>query len=164
MIQREEDIYKNVPKDLQDIARIVKLMESSIKIPFLNRTIGIEPIIGMFPVVGNIVTFVITSSIMVALVRNNGSGKVIAKMCLNIIIDFMITSVPILGNILDFFFKANQRNLELALNHYRHGQHQGSAWTVIIPVLAVLIGIFTVFIGIFVYLIYLMVVGFQTIF
>lgn len=163
-MKREEELYRNVPRDLQNVASLVKLMDSSIKIPFLNRTIGIEPIIGMVPVLGNIISFGITAWIMIALLRNNGSGKVIAKMSLNIIIDFMITSVPIVGNILDFFFKANQRNLELALDHYRYGNNQGSALSVIIPVILLLVAIFGIFIALFVFLIYLLINGFQMIF
>lgn len=164
MINQEENIYNNVPKDLQDIARVVKLMESSIRIPFLNRTIGLEPIIGMIPVLGDVIGFVISAWIMVTLVRNNGSGKVIAKMSLNVIIDILLTFIPVLGNVLDFFFKTNQRNLVLALEHYQYGKNQGSAWSVIIPVVLVLTAIFALFITITVALIYFIVTGIQTIF
>ncbi len=164
MIQQEENIYKNVPKDLQNIARVVKLMESSIRIPFLNRTIGLEPIIGMVPVLGDVIGFGISAWIMIALVRNNGSGKVIAKMSLNVIIDILLTFIPVLGNVLDFFFKTNQRNLVLALEHYQYGKNQGSAWAVIIPVILVLTAIFTLFITITVALIYFIVTGIQAIF
>lgn len=164
MINQEENIYKNVPKDLQNIARVVKLMESSIKIPFLNRTIGLEPIIGMVPVVGDVIGFVISAWIMVTLVRNNGSGKVIAKMSLNVVIDILLTFIPVLGNVLDFFFKTNQRNLVLAMEHYQYGKNQGSAWTVIIPVVLILTAIFAIFITITVALIYFIVTGIQTVF
>lgn len=164
MNRQEEDIYHNVPADLQDVAKLVKLMESSIKIPFINKTIGLEPIIGMVPVVGNFVSFGITAWVMVALLRNNASGKVIAKMILNIVIDFLITSVPVLGNILDFFFKANQRNLELALDHYRYGKNQGSALAVIIPVILLLTLIFGAFLALFIFFIYLLAQGFNAIF
>lgn len=164
MNRSEEDIYRNVPADLQNVAKLVKLMESSIRIPIINRTIGLEPIIGMFPVVGNFVSFGITAWIMVALLRNNASGQVIAKMTLNIVIDFLITSIPVLGNILDFFFKANQRNLELALDHYRYGQNTGSAMKVIIPVITLLIVIFGAFLALFIFLIYLLIQGFHAIF
>lgn len=164
MINREERIYNNVPKDLQDIARVVRLMDSSIRIPFLNRTIGIEPIIGMVPVLGDFIGFIISGWIMITLLRNNGSGKVIAKMSLNIIIDVLLTFIPVLGNVMDFFFKTNQRNLELALDHYQYGKNQGSAWSVIIPVMLILALIFSLFITVTIFLIYLLVTGIQTLF
>lgn len=164
MINREERIYNNVPKDLQDIARVVRLMDSSIRIPFLNRTIGLEPIIGMVPVLGDFIGFIISGWIMITLLRNNGSGKVIAKMSLNIIIDVLLTFIPVLGNVMDFFFKTNQRNLELALDHYQYGKNQGSAWSVIIPVMLILALIFSLFITVTIFLIYLLVTGIQTLF
>lgn len=163
-MNKEERIYTNVPRDLQDIARVVRLMDSSIRIPFLNRTIGLEPIIGMVPVLGDFIGFIISGWIMIALLRNNGSGKVIAKMSLNIVIDVLLTFIPVLGSVLDFFFKTNQRNLELALDHYQYGKNQGSAWSVIIPVMLILALIFSLFISVSIFLIYLLVSGLQTLF
>ncbi|MCO5233655.1 MAG: DUF4112 domain-containing protein [Chitinophagales bacterium] len=150
-----EPLYQKVPKDLQNISRIVKLMDSSIKIPFLRKTIGLEPIIGLVPVIGNYIGFIISGSIMVALLKNNGSGKVIAKMSVNIFIDILLSIIPFLGSILDFFFKTNERNLKLALDHYQYGKNQGSAWSVLIPVILFLFSIFTIVLVAMVYLFYM---------
>jgi hypothetical protein len=111
MISEEKELYQKVPKDLRDIAKVVKLMESSFRIPFTNRTFGLEPIIGLVPVIGDSFGFIITSWIMITLLKNGASGKVIAKMFVNIFIDLALAFMPVLGNIIDFFFKTNQRNL-----------------------------------------------------
>lgn len=152
----EKELYQKVPKNLRDIARVVKLMDSSFRIPFTNRTFGLEPIIGLVPVVGDAIGFIITSWIMITLLRNNASGKVIAKMFINIFIDLALAFMPVLGNIIDFFFKTNQRNLVLAVEHYQYGKNQGSAMSVLLPVMIGLsIIFFTMMTGMIVILYYI---------
>jgi hypothetical protein len=138
-MQKEDRIYGKVPPDLEKIARVVKLMDSSIKIPGTNRTFGIEPLIGLIPVLGDIIDFGISAWIMLVLMQNNASGRVKAKMLLNVGFDALLMLIPVLGNIIDFFYKANQRNLILALEHYEEGKHQGSAWPVLLPVFLTLL-------------------------
>ena len=66
-------------------------------------------------------------------------------MGLNIALDFILGSIPIIGNIFDFYFKSSQKNLELLKRHYGEGKHQGSGnWIlllVFILLLAVLAGV-----------------------
>ena len=68
------------------------------------------------------------------------------KMTLNILIDALIGSIPILGDVFDIAFKANMRNIQLMQEHYEEGRHRGSAWKVIIPVLVILFLIIVVII------------------
>jgi hypothetical protein len=76
---------------------------------------------------------------MVWVMANNGaSGFVLARMTLNILIDALIGSIPLIGDVFDIAFKANMRNMRLMQEHYEEGRHRGSAWKLIIPVLIVL--------------------------
>ena len=161
MISEEKELYQKVPKDLRDIAKVVKLMESSFRIPFTNRTFGLEPIIGLVPVIGDSFGFIITSWIMITLLKNGASGKVIAKMFVNIFIDLALAFMPVLGNIIDFFFKTNQRNLSLAVEHYQYGTNQGSAKSVILPII---LGLSVMFITMLVGTIFLVIYFFQLLF
>jgi heme/copper-type cytochrome/quinol oxidase subunit 2 len=67
--------------------------------------------------------------------KNGASGFVLARMILNILIDATIGSIPLIGDLFDFAFKANTRNMQLMKEHYVEGRHKGSALKVIIPVL-----------------------------
>ena len=63
---------------------------------------------------------------MVTLLAKNGaSGFVLARMVLNIIIDAIVGSITILGDLFDVAFKANQRNIKLMQEHYTEGRHRG---------------------------------------
>jgi len=73
------------------------------------------------------------------LARNGASGFVLAHMALNIVIDALLGSVPIVGDIFDVAFKANIRNVKLMREHYVEDQHKGGAWKIVVPILFVLL-------------------------
>lgn len=134
-----------IPPQLQRIAKLTKLMDSQFTIPGTHYTFGLDPIIGLIPGLGSILDYAISAYLMIAMMQNGASGKVVAKMFLNISIDGLVGAVPVLGNIFDFFYKANRKNLLLAVEHFEEGKHQGSAWPIILPILLVLAIIFTLF-------------------
>jgi len=60
-------------------------------------------------------------------------------MILNILIDAVVGSIPLAGDIFDVAFKANTRNMKLMHEHYHEGRHRGSALKVIVPILILLL-------------------------
>lgn len=78
------------------------------------------------------------------MIRKGASGKALALMILNITLDAIFGSLPVVGDVFDLFFKANKRNLNLYQDHFEEGEHEGSAWPVIFTVLAILIILFSV--------------------
>lgn len=136
---------KPIPVQLQKIARLTKLMDSQFKVPGTSITFGIDPIIGLIPGLGSIVDYIISAYLLVAMVKNGASGRVVSKMFLNISIDGIVGAIPGFGNIFDFFYKANRKNLVLAVEHFEEGKHQGSMWPIVLPIL----GVLTLMIGVF---------------
>jgi hypothetical protein len=59
-------------------------------------------------------------------------------MVINVLLDTVIGAVPILGNLFDFVFKANMKNLRLLKEHYEQGRHMNSGLDIIIIILVVL--------------------------
>jgi putative hemolysin len=57
------------------------------------------------------------------------------------VIDNIKGMIPFIGDIFDFAFKANIRNMKLMHQHYAEGRHRGSAWKIILPILTVLLAI-----------------------
>ena len=60
-------------------------------------------------------------------------------MCINILLDATFGAIPIVGQIFDFFFKANTRNVKLMREHYLENKHQGSGKNTIILALVILL-------------------------
>lgn len=61
------------------------------------------------------------------MLRNGVGSKVAVKMLLNVIYDAFFGSIPLFGQVFDFFNKANQKNIVLLREHYFEDKHQGSA-------------------------------------
>ena len=121
-------------KKIQTIATI---MDSQFRIPGTNIRFGIDPLLGLLPGGGDFVSFLISGYMITLLAQNGASGYVLARMVLNIIIDAVVGSIPVLGDFFDVAFKANQRNLKLMEQHYIEGRHKGSAWKIILPILII---------------------------
>ncbi len=127
---------------LRKLRALTKLMDSQFRIPGTTIRFGFDAVIGLVPGVGDFASFLI-SCYMISIAMNKGaSGFVLARMIVNIIVDALVGAVPVLGDIFDVAFKANQRNMKLMEEHYTEGRHQGSAAKVIIPVVILLLGFF----------------------
>lgn len=121
------------------IKSVSYLMDEQFRLPGTRFRFGIDPIINLFPVVGDLTGFVISAGLLLAMVRNGASSKVVVLMCINILVDSIIGPIPIIGNIFDFYFKSNTRNLKLMQEHFVEGKHQGSGKNTIIIALIVLV-------------------------
>lgn len=135
---------------LKNMNRISRLMDSQFRIPGTQFRFGLDPLIGFIPGAGDFAGFIVSAIMLSTMARNGASGFVLSRMVLNIIIDLLIGSVPVIGDIFDFAFKSNKRNMKLMHEHYVEGKHKGGAWKVIVPVLLIL-AIVTVTLGWVVY-------------
>lgn len=135
------DPKQKTPPGLQGLNALARLMDTQFRIPGTTIRFGMDALIGFIPGVGDLVSFLISGYVVSIAVNKGASGFVLARMVLNIVIDAVVGAVPILGDIFDIAFKANQRNVKLLQEHYTEGKHQGSAKKVIIPVVIVLMGL-----------------------
>jgi hypothetical protein len=105
-------------KDIELAKRLVWLMEQWIRVPILNKRIGLDPILGLIPVVGDVITGLISLLIVVGLVRNGAPITLILRMLFNVFIDVVIGGIPVFGAIWDFYFQSNLKNLRLLLEYH----------------------------------------------
>ncbi|MBA3285802.1 MAG: DUF4112 domain-containing protein [Nitrosopumilus sp.] len=114
-------------------------MDSQFKIPGTTIRFGLDSLIGLVPGAGDLGTFLVSGYMLTILSKNGASGFVLARMAVNIMIDSIFGAIPVLGDIFDVFFKANQRNMQLMREHYVEGRHRGGAWKVVVPLLLVVL-------------------------
>lgn len=114
-------------------------MDSQFRVPGTNFRFGLDPIIGLIPGAGDFATFLISSFILTTLARNGASGNILARMIVNVVIDTLVGAIPFVGDLFDFAYKSNQRNLRLLQEHYTEGRHRGGAWKVVVPAVLVLL-------------------------
>ncbi|HKK75947.1 MAG TPA: DUF4112 domain-containing protein [Saprospiraceae bacterium] len=133
------ELTKRAPAELEGLAALAEVLDNRYRIPGTNIRFGIDAIIGLIPYIGDVLTFIISVYLLFWMVRKGASGMLVIKMLGNILFDGVMGTLPILGDLLDFRIRANARNVDLMLEHYEEGQHQGSAWPVVIMLLILVI-------------------------
>jgi hypothetical protein len=129
------------PRALKNLDTLAKLMDAQFRVPGTDFRCGLDSVIGLIPGIGDLSTFAVSGYMLSLMAKNGASGFVLARMSLNIVIDAIFGSIPILGDLFDVAFKANMRNMRLMQEHYKEGRHRGSAWKVIVPVLVILFAV-----------------------
>ena len=97
----------------QRIEAMERLLERAFVIPGINRPVGADAIIGLVPVLGDVVTTAMGAWLLWE-GRNLGMSKWhLARMAGNVGVDALVGMVPFLGDAVDFFFRSNSRNLRI---------------------------------------------------
>ena len=122
-----EQSLRRAPID-RHLDRIAVLMDRAVRIPGTNISFGLDPIIGFFfPVAGDAIGAIISAYIVILSVRYGLPKIVIARMIFNIAADFVVGSIPFLGDAADVALKVNTRNLRLLNKHA--SRQRGSFWS-----------------------------------
>lgn len=130
------------------VERLARLLDNQFRFPGTNFRFGLDPILNLVPMLGDVSGLLLSSVILATMLKYGVSRKLAILMALNILVDTLIGAIPLIGNIFDFYYKSNARNMRLLREHYEEGKHQGSGWGLII-------GIFLVFFAVLVGLLYL---------
>lgn len=123
-----EEQLKRLAEQLPDVSRdpqavrnrveaMEKVLERAFVIPGINRPIGVDALVGLIPVVGDIVTAVMGAYIVWE-ARNLGMSKwQLTRMATNVGIDTALGAIPLAGDIFDFLWRSNSRNLRIVRKH-----------------------------------------------
>jgi hypothetical protein len=117
-----------IPKTpgIEWIERIAQWMDSRFVIPGTDIRFGIDPMMSLFPIIGDLMTYVVSCVLIYTMYNEGASRKVVIKMILNSTLDAIIGAIPLVGTVFDIFYRANDRNVRLLKEHYFEGKHQGS--------------------------------------
>lgn len=124
--------------ELRWIAKVSHLMDNQFRFPGTQFRFGLDPVLNLIPFAGDMAGVLVSGGLLLAMARKGASNKLVVLMSLNILLDATIGAIPILGQLFDFFFKANARNMKLMREHYLEDKHQGSGRSIIIWVLIIL--------------------------
>ena len=105
-------------KDLGQIAKALgQLLDSSFTIPGTSIKIGLDPLIGLIPGIGDFLSNAIGSSLLVLATKAGVPRIVIFRMSLNIAINMIIGAIPGIGDLFSIWFKSNVKNAQLLHRH-----------------------------------------------
>lgn len=101
------------PPALTSARLLARLLDDAIAIPGTSFRIGIDPLLGMLPGLGDALAAALAGWLLVLAARMGAPAVVLVRMGLHVAADFAIGLVPGAGDLLDFFWKSNRRNLQL---------------------------------------------------
>lgn len=105
--------------DDADLAFLAGLMDDRFNIPGTNIRFGLDAVIGLIPGIGDAIGGVVSSYIIWRAKRMGASRLLLIRMAGNMLVDSALGVIPVFGDIFDWRFKSNRRNLEL-LRRHRH--------------------------------------------
>jgi hypothetical protein len=124
------------------LASLARLLDSSIALPGGVR-IGLDGIVGLVPGVGDLAGVIASSYFVLLASRAGVSRSVQMLMVYNILFEMLVGSIPLIGDVFDFFWKANERNLALFDEYMdrpaavRHKNRAKAAFPLVLLLLAI---------------------------
>ncbi|MBD2232981.1 DUF4112 domain-containing protein [Phormidium tenue] len=104
-------------RNLNRIRRISRLMDTAFKIPVLGLKVGWDPVLGLIPGLGDLIATAVSAYVIVLAARFGLPRGILAQMVLNIGLEAVVGTVPLVGDLFDAFYKSNVRNLKLLEAH-----------------------------------------------
>jgi hypothetical protein len=104
---------------LQRLERLAWVLDRSI--PIGRHRIGLDPILGLLPGVGDAIGALLSVYVLYEGARLGAPAHVLARMAGNILVESILGAVPVLGDLFDFVWQANSRNMQLLHRHHAPG-------------------------------------------
>ena len=107
---------------LQRLDNLARLLDSAVRIPGTDIRIGVDALIGIVPVAGDLVSKAISAYLILEARKLGVSRWTIARMAANTTLDAVVGAVPIVGDAFDIMYRANEKIIALLKRHVeRHG-------------------------------------------
>ena len=92
---------------------LAKILDTTIRIPGTRIYLGLDPLLGLIPGLGNILANLLGTVILILTARLQVLQIVIARMRLNLLINGVVGAIPIAGDLFSIWFRSHARNAEL---------------------------------------------------
>ena len=98
---------------LARVRRLSTLLDSTVTIPRTRITVGLDPVLGVIPGVGDVVPTAASAYIVAQAAALGVPRATLLRMCLNLLLDASVGSIPLVGDAVDVAWRANDRNVRL---------------------------------------------------
>jgi hypothetical protein len=97
----------------RNLERLAWWLDNAFEVPGTRFRIGFDALIGLVPGLGDLLGTALSAYIVAAAARRGVPGSVLTRMALNVGIEAVVGALPLVGDLFDAWWKANQRNVEL---------------------------------------------------
>ncbi|HEX7154668.1 MAG TPA: DUF4112 domain-containing protein [Thermoanaerobaculia bacterium] len=113
---------EKLPRDLVALRKFAYFMDQAFQIPGTRFRAGFDAVLGLIPGVGDVIGGAMSAWIVIGAIRHRVPARIVARMVLNIVIDLVFGAVPLAGDVFDFLFEENMKNMRL-LEKHRNRRH-----------------------------------------
>lgn len=106
-----------LPADLQALVRYVRFMDAALRIPLIGVRVGADAMIGVVPVVGDVLGGLLSSYILIVAVKYGVPPGILFRMAFKTALDLGLGSVPVVGDVFDVLYRDKLANVRLLLEH-----------------------------------------------
>jgi hypothetical protein len=99
------------------LRRIAKLMDSEFRVPVIGLRVGADAVLGLVPGIGDALSGLIGAYLIYEARRLGIPRSALVRMIANVAFDTAIGAIPVAGDIWDFFFRSNDRNMQILARH-----------------------------------------------
>jgi hypothetical protein len=100
-------------RDLDNARALARVLDTAVGIPGTRLRIGLDALLGLIPGAGDAVSAALSGYIILAAARAGATRPVLLRMVGNVVVDTVVGSIPLLGDLFDVAFRANIRNVAL---------------------------------------------------
>jgi len=97
----------------ESLEKLSEYLDGLFQIPGTRWRFGLDAVIGLIPNFGDTLTTLVSFYILIAGVRYGVPKITLLRMAMNVAIDYVIGAIPLIGDVFDFFWKSNKRNIDL---------------------------------------------------
>jgi hypothetical protein len=101
-------------KRLARMERVGRLLDEQFVLPGTGYRFGLDGLLGLLPGGGDALTAGLSAYLIYEAARAGVRKRTLLRMAGNLLVDFFVGSVPVAGDLFDFFWKANRKNIALA--------------------------------------------------
>ena len=112
---------------LQRLRNLSHVLDNAIALPVIGYRIGLDPLIGLLPGGGDLMTGIISIYVVIEAARLGVPAATLGRMGLNILIEVILGTIPMVGDFFDVVWKANVRNVALLERHIHNPRPSGKA-------------------------------------
>jgi hypothetical protein len=99
------------------LRRIAKLMDSQVRVPLIGLRVGADALLGLVPGIGDALSGLIGAYLIYEAQRLGIPRSALLRMIANVVFDTAVGAIPVAGDIWDFFFRSNDRNMQILARH-----------------------------------------------
>lgn len=138
----------DVPPSMKRLRQLSYLLDNAIAVPGTDIRFGLDPILGVLPGGGDVLTGIMSVYIVFEGARMGLPAQTIGRMGFNIVLDTLTGLVPVLGDLFDVAWKANSQNVALLEKHLAAPEpsrvaDKVFAFVVIVALIALVLGMAT---------------------